>query len=198
MVWGDLPFVLLLSSFSQKVWDICLRWPSATAHQLHKLPPTERKGNLWEKPKDSRFPSSPYRKGKKNVSRHILPEICTTSPGCLAPAMLHRLLHLAKTNQKPCRTDSAPLPSLSTAPEAAKTTRKLKAKDTGYVLSWKASWRSRAVAMPLGTNSETCCKSQWLQQRDESEFQMGLGLFSLEKEAKMPKYYNLSTCKRLL
>lgn len=52
--------------------------------------------------------------------------------------------------------------------------------------------------MPLGTNAETCCKSQWLQQRDESEFQMGLGLFSLEKEAKMPKDYNLSTCKMLL
>lgn len=30
------------------------------AHHSHKLPPTERKGILWGKPKERRFPSSPY------------------------------------------------------------------------------------------------------------------------------------------
>lgn len=93
----------------------------------------------------------------------------TTSPGCLAPGALHGLSHREKTKQEPCRTDSSSLPTLSTAPEAAKSTRMLRARGTGCVprLPQEASWRSRAVAMPLETKAETCCKPPWLQQRAE-------------------------------
>lgn len=109
---ADLPFVLLLSSFSQKVWDIWPRWPSVTTHQLHKLPPTERKGNLWEKPKEDRFLPSPYRKGRKSVPRHVSSERCTTSPVCLAPGMLQR--------QSKSLEHSASFRSLSPAPKQPK------------------------------------------------------------------------------
>lgn len=141
---ADLPFVLLLSSFSQKVWDIL---PSVTAHQLHKLPPTERRGQCGKSPRRADFHLLPAGRGGKVCPGMFPQKRHATSSGCLALGMLLWLLHWAQTKQKLWRTDSAPF----LAPEAVKTPRKLK--DAGCVLSWEASWRSGNATENQGRNT---------------------------------------------
>lgn len=101
---------------------------SVTAHQLHKLPPTERKGNLWEKPRESRFLPSPCRKGRKSVSRHVSSERGYYQPRLPCSRNVAQAFALNKDREKALKDRFCSISFPSTAPEGAKTTRKPKPK----------------------------------------------------------------------